>query len=192
MAKQEYTPLWGIKIWGDDGVYYFTEVDTSPSLTHFVPTESQDPYNHKYPWVINNGVASYYKGSVTGNFSDNQSTECHADYNFDYHEKNGIVYYNVKYQDAFIQWMHNRKTKYLQLSEQFVISIKVLDSIQWETEHTIDDGWSNKISFDWVQVGDTFSLDETEYIRYCPSCSGIVAPTALFCQKCGTRLTGNG
>lgn len=191
MAEQEYTPLWGNKIWGDDGIYYYTEIDAAQSIEHFVPTESQDPYNSRYPWVIHNGKAKYYKGSVTGNFSDNQSTECHADYNFTYHEKNGVVYYNVKYQDAFIQWMHNRKTKYLQISEQLVIPIAVMDTIQWETEHTVDDGFNNKISFNWKQVADTFSLDETEYISYCPSCGSIVAPTAFFCQKCGARLKLN-
>ena len=188
MAEETRTHLWGNKLWGDDGVYYYTEIDVSQSITHYVPTESQDPYNSKHPWVIHNGIASYYKGSITGNFSDNQSTECYEEYNFDYYEKDGVTYYNVKYQDAFIQWMHNRKTKYLQISEHLVIPIAVLDSIQWETEHTIDDGFNNKISFDWVQVADAFSIAETEYISNCPSCGSIIAPTAVFCQKCGTKV----
>lgn len=180
--------LWGIKIWGDDGVYYYTEVDISAPLTHYVPTEVTDPYNVKYPWVTHNGIASYYKGSVSGNFSDNQSTECYADYNFDENNVNGQVVYNVKYKDAFVQWLHNRKTKYLQLSEQLVIPIKILDSIQVEPEKSIDDGYTCKESFDWVQVGKQFSLDETDLNSFCPSCGSVVAPTAIFCQKCGTKL----
>ena len=63
-----------------------------------------------------------------------------------------------------------------------------MDTIQWETEHTVDDGFNNKISFNWEQVADTFSLNETEYISYCSSCGSIIAPTAFFCQKCGARL----
>lgn len=180
--------LWGIKIWGDDGRYFYTEVDISQSISHFVPTESTDPYNKRHPWVIHNGIASYYKGRVSGNFSDNQSTECYSDYNFGEHTVNGITYHNVCYMDEFIQWLHNRRTKWLQLSEQFVIPISVMDTIQWETDKSIDDGWGCKVSFDWEQVADAFSLNDTQFNNYCPDCGGIVAPTAYFCQKCGRKL----
>lgn len=186
MAERE--PLWGIKIWGDDGLFFYTEIDISQSLTHYIPTESTDPYNSRFPWVIHNGIAGYYKGSVSGNFSDNQSSECYTDYNFGEHTVGGITYHNVKYIDRFITWLHNRKTKWLQLSEQLVIPIAVLDTIQWENEKSIDDGYNCKITFDWVQVADTFSLNDKDIINACPSCGGIVSPTAFFCQRCGERL----
>lgn len=184
--------LWGIKIWGDDGHYFYTEVEISQSLTHYVPTEATDPYNSQYPWVTHNGIASYYKGSCTGNFSDNQSTDCYEEYNFDENIIGEKVIYNTIYMNTFIKWLHNRKTKYLQLSENMVIPIAVLDSIQWETEKSIDDGHTCKVSFDWVQVGDEFSLLDTDMISYCPSCGTMIAPTASFCQKCGSKVNENG
>lgn len=190
MANKTST-LWGIKIWGDDGVYYYTEVDISTSVTHYVPTEVKDPYNSQYPWVIHNGIASYYKGSISGNFSDNQNTDCYGDYNFNYVEKDGVVYYNTKYQNAFIKWLHNKKTKYLQLSEQLVIPVKIGDSIQWETDKSVDDGDTCKISLDWYQVGNEFSLDQVDYNSYCNQCGKMLAPSAVYCQYCGTEVKRN-
>lgn len=191
MMAEKINTLWGIKIWGDDGIYYYTEVDISQSLTHYVPTEVKDPYNSQYPWVIHNGIASYYKGSVSGNFSDNQNTDCYSDYNLDYVEKDGIIYYNTKYQNAFVKWLHNKKTKYLQLSEHLVIPVKIGDSIQWSTDKSIDDGYTCKISLDWYQVADEFSLDQNNYNSYCNQCGQIIAPAALFCQHCGTEVKKN-
>ena len=53
-------------------------------------------------------------------------TKCYVDYNFNENNINGQVVYNVKYKDTFVQQLHNRKTKYLQLSKQLTILIKIL------------------------------------------------------------------
>ena len=124
--------------------------------------------------------------------ADNQSTECYEDYNFGEHAKDGIIYNNVKYMMEFIHWLHNRQTKYLQFSEDFVIPVQIMSDIQWDTEKSIEDGHTCKVSFDWVQVGKEFSLHEENLNNRCPSCGGYIAPTAIFCQKCGTRVNGNG
>ena len=92
----------------------------------------------------------------------------------------------------FIHWLHDRKTKYLQFSEDFVIPVQIMSDIQWDTEKSIEDGHTCKISFDWVQVGKEFSLHDENLNNRCSSCGGYVAPTAIFCQKCGTRLNSNG
>ena len=134
MAEEK---LWGTMLWGDDGRAYYTEVDISQSVTHFVPTETTDGYNVQYPFVTHNGIADYFKGSASGNFSDNQSTECYEDYNFGEHTVDGITYNNVRYMVEFIHWLHDRKTKYLQFSEDFVIPVQIMSDIQWDTEKSI-------------------------------------------------------
>ena len=189
MAEEK---LWGTMLWGDVGRAYYTEVDISQSVTHYVPTETTDGYNVKYPFVTHNGIADYFKGSASGNFSDNQSTECYEDYNFGEHTVDGITYNNVRYITEFIHWLHDRKTKYLQFSEDFIIPVQIMSDIQWDTEKSIEDGHTCKISFDWVQVGKEFSLHDENLNNRCSSCGGYVAPTAIFCQKCGTRLNSNG
>ena len=63
MAEQK---LWGTMLWGDDGRAYYTEVDISQSITHYVPTETTDGYNVQYPFVTHNGIADYFKGSASG------------------------------------------------------------------------------------------------------------------------------
>ena len=181
--------LWGIKIWDDTGIYYFTEVDISPDLQYNRPTESQIGYNVKYPFHTHNGQANYLSGSCSGNFSDNKSGECYSDYNFDYtQDKNGNYIYNTKYQIGFIKWMHNDHIKYLQLSEHLIIPVGILSEINWSTEKSIDDGHTCKISFNWEQLKDEFSLDEKGYTGFCESCRSMIAPSANYCQMCGAKV----
>lgn len=181
--------LWGIKIWDDTGIYYYTEVNIKQSLSHIVPTEQTNGYNVQYPFVTHNGIANYYQGSASGNFSDNTSGECYEDYNFDGRiDKNGNVIYNVKYINGFIKWLHNRKMKYLQFDEDLVIPVAILQDISWETEKSIADGQDCTITFNWVQQEKEFSLHDGEYTYYCPDCGTILAPSALYCQKCGHKV----
>ena len=187
--------LWGVKIWDATGIYYYTEVNVSQSVQHNRPTGSQVGYNSLYPFHTHNGIASYWSGSCSGNFSDNKSGDCYEDYNFDYRQNlDGSYTYNTKYLAGFIKWLHNDLTKQLQLSESLVIPVGILGEIQWDTEHTIDDGEDVTISFDWEQVGDEYSLleDGTVYVDTCPNCGVVLAPSAVYCQKCGLLISSNG
>lgn len=190
MAERE--KLWGIKIWDSTGIYYYTEVDISTGLQHNRPTESQIGYNRKHPFHTHNGKAFYFSGNCSGNFSDNKSGECYEDYNFDWRvDSNGNYIYNTKYLTGFVKWMHNDHIKYLQLSEDLVIPVGILGEINWDTEKSIDDGYTCKITFNWEQLDDDYALDDTDSISYCPSCGEMIAPSAVYCQKCGSKIGGD-
>ena len=181
--------FWGIQLWDSTGISYFTEVNVSQDLTHNVPVDVTEGYNAKYPFVTHNGIAFYYSGSCSGNFSDNTG-ECLSDYNFgdDRIDKNGNHIYNVKYIDGFVKWLNNKRIKYMMLSKHFIIPIKISSPIKWSTDTTIDDGYNCKISFDWVQAGENFSLDDKPLMLSCPACGHIVAPAAKYCLMCGARF----
>ena len=74
------------------------------------------------------------------------------------------------------------------LSKHFIIPIKISSPIKWSTDTTIDDGYNCKISFDWVQAGENFSLDDKPLMLSCPACGHIVAPAAKYCLMCGARF----
>lgn len=158
----------GTKIWDDTGCY-FTELTINQSLQHNRPVGSQILIYGTYPQHTHNTRARYFSGSCTGNFSDNQSDEvnCESEDDYDdtkptsespYNFGNG----NVKYVYDFIQWLHNDKLKYLQLSPYLVIPVAILDTIQWnvEDEATIDDGDKIKITFNWEQIADAIVSDD--------------------------------
>lgn len=188
---EEREKLWGIKIWDDTGNYFYTEVDISQSVQHNRSTESQIGYNQKYPFHTHNGKASYFSGSCSGNFSDNKSGDCYEDYNFGWRNtETGEVIYNTKYQTAFIKWMHNDHIKQLQLSEDLVIPVGILGEIQWDTEKSIDDGHTCKITFNWEQLGDEYSLDNIYSVKYCPQCGNMITPAIVFCPICGNKVGG--
>ena len=84
--------------------------------------------------------------------------------------------------------MHNDHIKYLQLSEDLVIPVGILEQIDWSTEHSIDDGYACKISFNWEQLDDEYALDGYNGVSYCPSCGAILATSAVYCSKCGTKV----
>lgn len=189
MAEAETQKLWGIKIWDDTGIYYYTEIDVSTDVQHNRPTSSQLSLYNKRPFHIHNGEGFYFSGSCSGNFSDNKSGECYEDYNFDYRvDENGNYIYNTKYQLGFIHWMHNDHIKYLQLSEDLVIPVGILEQIDWSTEHSVDDGYACKISFNWEQLDDEYALDGYNGVSYCPSCGAMLATSAVYCSKCGTKV----
>lgn len=178
--------LWGIKIW-DSEDYYFTEVDISPSVKHNRPTESQIAYNSKNPYHTHNGEPSYLSGSCSGNFSDNKSGDCYEDYNFDENHIGENVVYNTDYQLKFIKWLHNDRTKFLQLSERLVIPVGILGEITWDTEKSVDDGYTCKISFDWEQLAEEFVLEDTSK-QYCANCNNMISPYMIYCPKCGNKV----
>lgn len=178
--------LWGIKIW-DSVDYYFTEVDISQSVQNNRPTSSQVAYGSKYPYHTHNGKPNYLSGSCSGNFSDNKSTDCYEEYNFDENHIGEDVVYNVDYQLQFIKWLHNDRTKFLQLSERLVIPVGILGEVQWDTERSVEDGHTCKVSFNWEQIDDEFVLTDTSK-HNCSNCGYMISPNVNFCPKCGTKV----
>ena len=141
--------LYGIKIWDTVDTYY-TEINVGQDLEHNVPTSVADGYNSKYQFVTHNGIGFNYKGTCSGNFSYNKG-DCYDDYNFD-----GV--YNVKYVNGFVEWLNNKKTKHIQLSEKLIIPANIIAPVRWENSNSVDDGWDIKITFDWTQAAPHYSL----------------------------------
>lgn len=184
--------LWGIKIWDSTGIYYYTEVNISQSIQNNRPTQSQVGLNSKYPFHTHNGIANYFSGSCSGNFSDNKSGECESDYNFDYRiDRNGNYIYNTKYIAGFVKWLHNDRVKQLQLAETLVIPVGILGEVTWSVDKSIEDGETTQVSFNWEQLDDEYSLiGDSSVIKTCPSCGTMIAPTALYCSQCGASIGG--
>jgi len=70
-----------------------------------------------------------------------------------------------------------------------VIPVAILQDITWETEKSVADGENVTVSFDWVQQGDEFSLTSRKYQTTCNKCGSLIAPSAVYCQKCGVKLS---
>ena len=183
VSSDAQNKLYGIKIWDSTGNYFYTEVDVNQSIQHNRPTESQVVYNSKYPYHIHNGKANYFSGTCSGNFSENQG-ECDTDYNFDYRiDGQGNVIYNTIYVATFVKWLHNDRIKHLQLAENFIIPVGILGEVQWGVEHSIEDGETTKVTFNWEQLDDEYSL--IGGVKYCGACGNLIMPTAHYCPICG-------
>ena len=183
VSSDAQNKLYGIKIWDSTGNYFYTEVDVNQSIQHNRPTESQVVYNSKYPYHIHNGKANYFSGTCSGNFSENQG-ECDTDYNFDYRiDGQGNVIYNTIYVATFVKWLHNDRIKHLQLAENFIIPVGILGEVQWDVEHSIEDGETTKVTFNWEQLDDEYSL--IGGVKYCGACGNLIMPPAHYCPICG-------
>lgn len=151
------TKLQGVKIWDSSGQYYYTEVDLSESFNYKSKTQSVVTQNSKYPYIIHQGKALYWTGTVSGNFSDNKSGECDNDYNF----------YNLSYKLTFVEFLKNGLTKNIQFnwdeenpSQNFIMPVGIVDDVGVEVETNINQGHSVKVTFNWEQVDDRI-VDET-------------------------------
>lgn len=139
---QNDVKFWGVKIWDDDGSYYYTEINVDLPVQHNRPTSSQVVYNSKNPYHIHNGKGFYYSGSASATFAPIEDCE----YNF----YDG----NTEYILAFLEWLHNDKIKYLQISEKTIIPVGILETVKAapDNNHTLDDGYKVTVSFDWEQL----------------------------------------
>ena len=143
--------LQGVKIWDSSGQYYYTEIDLSESFNYKSKTQLVETQNSVFPYVIHQGKAKYWTGTVSGNFSDNKSGECDNDYNF----------YNLNYKLTFVEFLKNGLTKTIQFnleeddsSQNFIMPVAIIDDVGVETETNINQGHSVKVTFQWVQVDD--------------------------------------
>ena len=130
----------GVRIYDSTGETYYTEINIKQNLTHKYTISTTQPINSQFPYFTRIGKASYWTGSVTASWEKNKDTECATDYEFG----------DVAYRLGFIDFMHNGLTKYLQLSENFILPVTILDEIQVETERSIDDQIMS-ITFNWTQ-----------------------------------------
>ena len=143
-----------VEIW--DGVdTYKARLNIDETLQHIRPTASQITLNSKYPYHIHNGKASYFAGSCTATFTDNENKE---DECYDYvTSADDVAMFNYK----ILEWLHNGETKTLRFhksNEQFKVGILETVEITANREYTpggnatTNDKYNSAIKFSWEQI----------------------------------------
>lgn len=167
--------FYGVKLTDATGKVYYTEVEVKHDLTHKISVQSHLPIDSKHPYHTRIGKPSYWSGSITGAFENNEG-ECEHDYNL------GDTAWRIE----FIEWLHNGLTKTMYLSESFILPVTILGEIGVETDGTIDDPIV-KTTFQWEQCGERiYSAAQLK----CPNCNQTIVPITRYCPNCGQPVNG--
>ena len=62
----------------------------------------------------------------------------------------------AEYTTNILEWLHNDLTKYLKLSQDFILPVGILGEVKCgiESNNTIDDPFDTKVTFEWEQLAD--------------------------------------
>ena len=62
----------------------------------------------------------------------------------------------AEYTTNILEWLHNDLTKYLKLSQDFILFFFLLGEVKCsiESNNTIDDPFDTKVTFEWEQLAD--------------------------------------
>lgn len=134
-----------VKIWDATAIYY-ARMNINESIQHNRPTSSQTTMNSKYPFHIHNGEPSYFSGSCTATFVDNNG--CYVT------SESDVASFNYK----IAEWLHNDRVKYLQYSNSTVFPVGILDTVKIDTKDTVDNKYDTTVTFDWEQIGTAFTI----------------------------------
>lgn len=165
--------FYGVKLTDMTGKVYYTEIEIKHSLTHNVNIISHIPIGSKYPHHTTIESASYWSGSITGAFENNTDTACESEYKF------GDAAFRIE----FIEWLHNGLVKTMQLSENFIIPVAIMGTINLSPEKSVDDPTA-EVAFNWEQCGDRIHDNES---LNCSKCGQMLSVSAKYCPNCGTR-----
>lgn len=127
-------------------ITYGSVADISMATTKNRPTSIINPLNSKYPSVITNGLNNYYSGNTSALFIEDK------DYNYNWNFFN-----SRKYREDILDFLCNGKAKILKHFDGRMFLISVVDN------PTMDESISNfypKISFSWVEIGDSENPDD--------------------------------
>ena len=132
-----------VKIWGGGGSYV-ARLNIDETVQHNRPTSSQITMNSKYPFHVHNGKASYYSGSCTATFVDNN--DCYVT-----SEEDVAGFYF-----RLAEWLHNDSMKFIQFSDNTIIPVGILETVEISTksDKTINDKYNTIVKFDWEQLRD--------------------------------------
>ena len=167
--------FYGVRLTDATGKVYYTEVEVKHGLTHNKNVQVHFPIDSETPYHTTIGKQSYWSGTITGAFENNEG-ECEHDYQF------GDTAYRIE----FIEWLHNGLVKTMYLSESFIIPVMILSEINVETDNTVDD-LIVKTTFQWNQCGKR--IYNAEKLQ-CSNCNQIIVPTTKFCPNCGKAVNG--
>ena len=141
MGKEFY----GTRIF-DDKESYYTEIDVKHALdfnTGDVKVQETLLKEKAYSTVF--GRANYFSGTCSGLFLDNTEDECEHHYSLD-DSKTAHLF-------AAVKFLGNHKPKQLQLSDDFIVTIRVKSPIKISPDKGLQATTAN-LSFDWAQIGE--------------------------------------
>lgn len=132
-----------VEIW-DSVHHYKARMNINETIQHNRPTSSQITMNSKYPFHIHSGKPSYYSGSCTATFVDNN--DCYVTSESEVAE----FYYRIA------EWLHNDRVKYLKYSDNTIFPVGILEivEISSESDKTVNDKYNTTVKFDWEQIAD--------------------------------------
>lgn len=141
MGKEFY----GTRIF-DDKESYYTEIDVKHALDFNTgDVKTQETLLKEKPYSTVFGRANYFSGTCSGLFLDNTEDECEHHYSMD-DAKTAHLF-------AAVKFLGNHKPKQLQLSDDFIVTIRVKSPIKISPEKGLQATTAN-LSFDWVQIGE--------------------------------------
>lgn len=150
-----------VEIWDAEG-HYIARLNISESIQHNRPMSSQLTINSRYPYHIHNGAPFYYSGQCAATFVDNEEDEDEEEEDEceeetvdvdDYTNKEGEV---ADFNYEFAEWLHNGLVKSLKYSENKILYVGILETVEITTEQdsTIDDKYNSKVVFHWEEISD--------------------------------------
>lgn len=141
MGKEFY----GTRIF-DDKESYYTEIDVKHTLDFNTgDVKVQETLLKEKPYSTVFGRANYFSGTCSGLFLDNTEDECEHHYSLD-DSKTAHLF-------AAVKFLGNHKPKQLQLSDDFIVTIRVKSPIKISPEKGLQATTAN-LSFDWAQIGE--------------------------------------
>lgn len=131
----------GLYICDKDNIYgTLYNLDSLDSTTNINATPLS-LLNNKYASVVSNGIADYESGSASGAFIK-----------FDQSNNTIDISAGIKYRNSLKNWLANKKPKILKFYDGRIWLVSITGNITDSTD-TIND--IRKISFDWVEIGNT-------------------------------------
>lgn len=141
MGKEFY----GTRIF-DDNESYYTEIDVKHALDFNTgDVKVQETLLKEKPYSTVFGRANYFSGTCSGLFLDNTEDECEHHYSLD-DSKTAHLF-------AAVKFLGNHKPKQLQLSDDFIVTIRVKSPIKISPDKGLQATTAN-LSFDWAQIGE--------------------------------------
>ena len=141
MGKEFY----GTRIF-DDKESYYTEIDVKHTLDFNTgDVKVQETLLKEKPYSTVFGRANYFSGTCSGLFLDNTEDECEHHYSLDVSKPAHLF--------AAVKFLGNHKPKQLQLSDDFIVTIRVKSPIKISPDKGLQATTAN-LSFDWAQIGE--------------------------------------
>lgn len=172
-ANEKVSKFYGVEIWDATNLnnHWYTDVDVNHTIKPEFDAIVQKTINSKYHYVIYPSNVDCLSGTATGNFADNSECEINWD--------------NTQWKLSFMRWLKNKRTKWLKLSDELILQVAITE-INFETDTVVNDNFSSKITFSWVEVYPNHTEDDG-YV-YCNKCNAPLVPNANYCHFCGTAI----